>query len=55
LQRLARLGRGILYTRVAGISCGVIPEAIHETRAYRIWVDYSYGLELWKTMSEIVR
>ncbi len=45
----------ILYTRVAGISCAVIPEAIHEMRAYRIWVDYSYGPELWKTMSEIMR
>ncbi len=45
----------ILYTRVAGISCAVIPEVIRETRAYRIWVDYSYGPEFWNTMSEIMR
>ncbi len=44
----------ILYTRVAGISCGVIPEAIHENRSYRIWVDYPYGPDLWKTMGEIL-
>lgn len=45
----------IIYTRVAGISCAVIPEVIRETRAYRIWVDYSYGPEFWNTMSEIMR
>jgi sarcosine oxidase gamma subunit len=43
----------ILYTRVAGISCGVIPEGTDSDRAYRIWVDYSYAPELWSTLMEI--
>ena len=43
----------IVYTRVAGISCGVIPETCDTARAYRIWVDYSYGSALWQTLTEI--
>ena len=45
----------ILYTRVAGISCGIIPEIINGERAYRIWVDYSYAPDFFRTIIEITR
>ena len=44
----------ILYTRVAGISCGIIPEGEGDQRAYRIWVDYSYAPDLYRTLLDIV-
>lgn len=45
--------RRITFTRVAGVSCGVFPESINDTPAYRIWVDPSYAVYLWETLSEI--
>ncbi len=44
----------IVYTRVAGTSCGVIPEVDAGTRSYRIWVDYSYGPDFWNAAVEIL-
>jgi hypothetical protein len=41
----------ISYTRVAGISCGLIPRA-HDVR---VWVDYSYAPDLWRTFADISR
>jgi sarcosine oxidase gamma subunit len=45
----------VVYTRVAGISCGVITVGADTDRGYRIWVDYSFAPELWSTLVEIVR
>ena len=39
----------IVYTRVAGASCGIIPTA----NKYRIWIDYTLAPYLWETLSEI--
>ncbi|NNL85220.1 MAG: hypothetical protein HKP27_06180 [Myxococcales bacterium] len=44
----------IVYTRVAGVSCAVIPERESAGRCYRIWVDYSYAPGLWQTLAEIL-
>ena len=44
----------IIYTRVAGIACGIIPEGEADNRSYRIWVDYSYAPDLYKTILEIL-
>ncbi len=46
------LGR-ISYTRVAGVSCGIIPQTQDGRRRYRIWVDYGYAPDLWRTFVEI--
>ena len=43
----------ILYTRIAGVSCAVLPCGKGEARAYRLWVDYSLAPYLWTTLAEI--
>ena len=44
----------VVYTRVAGVSCAIIPEAEAGNRSYRIWVDYSYAPALWESLGEIL-
>ncbi len=43
----------IIYTRIAGASCGVIPLEKNGGRIYRIWIDYSLSPYLWEVLSEI--
>jgi len=43
----------VVFTRVAGVSCGVYRETIREAPAYRLWVDPSYAVYLWETLAEI--
>jgi heterotetrameric sarcosine oxidase gamma subunit len=43
----------ILYTRVAGVSCAVLPREAAESRSYRLWVDYSLAAYLWTALAEI--
>lgn len=43
----------MVYTRVAGASCGVLPQEQSGQRSYRLWVDYSLAPYLWKTLAEI--
>ncbi len=43
----------IVYTRVAGASCGVIPLETSGGRIYRIWIDYSLTPYLWEVLNEI--
>lgn len=43
----------ILYTRIAGVSCAVLPRGQGEPRAYRLWVDYSLAPYLWTTLAVI--
>ena len=43
----------IAYTRVAGVSCGVLPLAVGDRRCYRLWVDYTSMAYLWETLEEI--
>ena len=43
----------ILYTRVAGVSCAVLPRGEGEPRSYRLWVDYSLAAYLWTALAEI--
>ncbi len=49
----AELPERILYTRVAGISCGIIPEVIDDNPACRVWVDYSLAPAFFDTLTEI--
>jgi glycine cleavage system aminomethyltransferase T len=46
---------GVVMTRVAGVSCMVLPFQVDETPAYRLWLDPSYGPYLWEALLEIVR
>jgi sarcosine oxidase, subunit gamma len=45
--------RQVLFSRVAGVSCGVLPTAVGDIPACRIWVDPSYAVYLWETLAEI--
>jgi sarcosine oxidase subunit gamma len=46
---------GVVMTRVAGVSCMVLPFQFDEIPACRFWLDPSYGPYLWEALLEIVR
>ena len=46
---------GVVMTRVAGVSCMILPLQAEETPAFRFWLDPSYGSYLWDALLEIVR
>ena len=46
--------RRVIYSRVAGVSCGIYPDSVHDVAVFRIWVDYSFAEYLWETLVEIV-
>ena len=43
----------LVLTRVAGVSCGVLPDPVGDTWACRIWIDYTYAVYLWETLVQI--
>jgi heterotetrameric sarcosine oxidase gamma subunit len=45
--------RQVIFTRVAGVSCGVFPDAVRNIPTYRIWVDPGYAVYLWEALVEI--
>ena len=45
----------VVMTRVAGVSCMVLPLQDQGTPAFRFWLDPSYGSYLWEALLEIVR
>jgi len=48
------VARGIaLFTRIAGVSCAVLPDAACDGPRFIIWVDPSYADYLWETLAEI--
>lgn len=44
-----------VFSRVAGVSCAILPIAVNGIAAFQIWCDGSYGSYLWETLLEIVR
>jgi sarcosine oxidase subunit gamma len=50
--RTAPRGRLVL-TRAAGISCGILPEALGDVLCFRLWVDGGYAVYFWETLVEI--
>ncbi|REJ75880.1 MAG: hypothetical protein DWQ34_06845 [Planctomycetota bacterium] len=51
--REANGGRAI-FTRVAGVSCALLPETIADQQAFRLWLDPSYAPYLWEELVVIV-
>ncbi len=43
----------LVMTRVAAVTCGVLPEAVDDLPLFRIWVDCSYAVYLWETLAAI--
>jgi sarcosine oxidase subunit gamma len=40
----------LVYTRIAGVSCGILPQQVGGNPVYRIWFDPSYAIYLWETL-----
>ena len=45
--------RHVIFTRVAGVSCSILPETVGEVPAYRFRVDPGYAEYLWERLVEI--
>lgn len=45
--------RRLIYTRVAGVNCGIWPEEIAPRPAFRLWCDASLAESLWESLEEI--
>lgn len=45
----------LVYTRVAGVSCGILPQQIAGRPVYRLWFDPSFAIYLWELLGEIAR
>ncbi|MEK6248636.1 MAG: hypothetical protein N2C12_10685, partial [Planctomycetales bacterium] len=43
----------VLLTRLAGVSCAILPNPVAETITYRIWVDPGFAFYLWETLVKI--
>ena len=43
----------MVYTRVAGVSCGILPRDEGSQRVFRLWVEYSLAPYLWETLAGI--
>ena len=43
----------MVYTRVAGVSCGVLPRDESGERVFRLWVEYGLAPYLWETLAGI--
>jgi heterotetrameric sarcosine oxidase gamma subunit len=44
----------VLYSRVAGVSCGILPQMLGERKVFRLWLDGSYADYLWEQFEQIV-
>lgn len=52
---LSRREPRAVFSRVAGVSCALLPVQVDGIPAFQIWCDGSYGSYLWETLLEIVR
>jgi sarcosine oxidase subunit gamma len=43
----------VCYTRVAGVSCAILPETRDGIPSFRFWVDYTLAVSLWESLEEI--
>jgi sarcosine oxidase subunit gamma len=44
----------VIFTRIAGVNCGILPQASGGAVSYRMWCDYSYAGYLLDVLCEIV-
>jgi sarcosine oxidase subunit gamma len=47
--------RRLLLTRVGGVNCAILPDAVGDVLLYRLWVDCTYAVFLWEVLATIVR
>jgi sarcosine oxidase subunit gamma len=46
-------GPHLVMTRVAGVSCSILPRSIEGRIAFQLWVDGTYGAYLWHVLLKI--
>lgn len=44
----------VVMTRVALVSCSILPLLIKEVQTFRLWFSSTYGIYLWNSLTEIV-
>ncbi|HZO91461.1 MAG TPA: hypothetical protein VFB38_24275 [Chthonomonadaceae bacterium] len=44
----------LVLTRIAGVSCAVLPRELNGLPVFQLWLDGSYGMYLWETLLPIV-
>lgn len=45
--------RKLVYTRVAGVSCSLLPRTLNDIPLFQLWMDGTFGEYLWETLVEI--
>ena len=46
--------RRLIMSRLAGVSCAILPQPVDQVPIFRLWVDPSYAVALWETLNGIV-
>ena len=44
----------LVFTRVAGVSCSILPRTLNAIDIFQLWSDGTYGQYLWRTLLDIV-
>lgn len=44
----------VVMTRVALVSCSILPLLLKEVQTFRLWFSSTYGIYLWQSLTEIV-
>jgi sarcosine oxidase subunit gamma len=44
----------LLLTRAGGVNCGILPDAREGVPLYRLWVDITFAVSLWESLTTIV-
>jgi len=45
--------RRLILTRAGGVNCAVLPDPMGEVPAFRLWVDYTFGVAFWESLVQI--
>jgi sarcosine oxidase subunit gamma len=43
-------GGKLVYSRVAGVSCSILPRTFGNINGLQLWLDGTYGVYLWETL-----
>lgn len=43
----------LVFTRVAGVSCSILPRTVNSIDLFQLWMDGTFGVSLWETLTEI--
>jgi sarcosine oxidase subunit gamma len=43
----------LVFTRVAGVSCSILPRSLSGIDLFQLWMDGTFGISLWETLLEI--